>query len=953
MSRAKLLIASEQSVWLKFNEQKNELLAKLKARSYAKDIIVFGSLARGKEFPGDIDVYLDQSTQSMDEFIYSKTASELLWFSQKFYGSFDPFVLVSKGFIDGKAETLLITRNDYGTGWIKAKQARKILGDIQAQGVPLATIGVLKTAKEGENEDGYWAGENNGASGILPIARDTKRICLAWRNAETHTGDCWGTIGGAVKDDLTPEASAKAEMKEEVGYAGGVEMHAGWVFKDGDFAYHNYVGVVDHEFKFNPGSEHAWETDRITWETFDDIQQDMKSNPGDYHPEFINFFKNSHELIAGLVGEEKAKKASPDFGYSQYNDREKDLKQVRLVANGGEERFDVNCYFGEVSDDNRIGGGACVRTRLRREKAYQVSIVKINPAWRGTGLGQMLYDKLIEQARKRRARWLISDDMMSDDATNAWNRLSTRYPVDFSTKQFVLDLAPAAAKVADQQYEEWIGVDLDGTLAKNYEGPFDPLKIGDPVQLMVEKILFALADGKTVKVFTARMADKEKAEKIREVIGDYTEKHIGTRLDATNEKDPGCTEIWDDKARQVIEDTGVIVKAAGSHYPATPEWIDKAKAFLWEKWRERATEMGRPEPTDLNTACKFASLFAQNLFGGEVRGNREHQFLDTDEGIRVDLTDNLTAPAHHDKRFWLNPEHRESMQSIEPRVRKWVEEFRQRSSTTKTASPEAPDIELQNDCFDSHGGEVFCKLQAVENGDKTVGYVDYSLYEDEIHIKMIRVVEDSRRKGIATELLDRLRKDNPGYALNWGMMTDEGAALKAKVHQPQDEPPNRMLQELEASREDFVREAQEQYNDWPVPQFNNEPGEGGLAEQIADTLEWAVKHYTFGYGEVHQQGDDYVIDCSSSRGSARLSIPSGVFEERVGEQWRRKEGVTIQPQDIKIVAPSVKQSGNNKNPPGKAENTTYPEYSNGWALFPDQRGEEENVDVSKMIQPLV
>ena len=90
----------------------------------------------------------------------------------------------------------------------------------------------LKIAKEQElessdhtNDDGYWAGDNGQASGILPIAKDTGRICLAWRNEECHQGDCWGGIGGAVQKGKSPEESAKAEMAEETGYDGAIETH--------------------------------------------------------------------------------------------------------------------------------------------------------------------------------------------------------------------------------------------------------------------------------------------------------------------------------------------------------------------------------------------------------------------------------------------------------------------------------------------------------------------------------------------------------------------------------------------------------------------------------------------------------------------------------------------------------------------------------------------------------
>lgn len=186
-----------------------------------------------------------------------------------------------------------------------------------------------------DNADGYWAGEGNAASGILPIARNTKRICLAWRNAETHTGDCWGSIGGAVKDGKTPSESAKSELKEETGYTGGIELYPAYVFEDGAFRYFNLVGIVDHEFKLKPLSAHAWETDMIQWVSVDQLYVDMEENPDDYHPGMIQFLNNSRELIEKLVrGEGKT------AGWDNRWRKKHVLKPGTILYHGTPEEFE-------------------------------------------------------------------------------------------------------------------------------------------------------------------------------------------------------------------------------------------------------------------------------------------------------------------------------------------------------------------------------------------------------------------------------------------------------------------------------------------------------------------------------------------------------------------------------------------------------------------------------------
>src|SRR5208337_2533023 len=66
--------------------------------------------------------------------------------------------------------------------------------------------------------DQYWAGEGNAASGVLPVCPTKGTVCLAWRSQDVHTPNCWGTIGGAVKQGMGPQESAKSEMAEETGY---------------------------------------------------------------------------------------------------------------------------------------------------------------------------------------------------------------------------------------------------------------------------------------------------------------------------------------------------------------------------------------------------------------------------------------------------------------------------------------------------------------------------------------------------------------------------------------------------------------------------------------------------------------------------------------------------------------------------------------------------------------
>lgn len=109
----------------------------------------------------------------------------------------------------------------------------------------------------------------------------------------------------------------------------------------------------------------------------------------------------------------------------------------------------------------------------------------------------------------------------------------------------------------------WIGVDLDATLAR-YEGWVDELHIGPPVPAMLERVRCWVAAGRSVKVFTARVAPgalnldgtPRDVGPVVSAIKAWCQHHIGIELEVTCTKDFGCIEIWDDRCVQVEPNTG-------------------------------------------------------------------------------------------------------------------------------------------------------------------------------------------------------------------------------------------------------------------------------------------------------------------------------------------------------------------------------------------------------------
>lgn len=97
----------------------------------------------------------------------------------------------------------------------------------------------------------------------------------------------------------------------------------------------------------------------------------------------------------------------------------------------------------------------------------------------------------------------------------------------------------------------WIGVDLDGTLA-HYEGWKGIEHIGEPIPAMMDRVKRWLTEGRKVKIFTARVEDKQALSPIWA----WLKKHGIGELEVTNVKDFAMIELWDDRCVQVELNTG-------------------------------------------------------------------------------------------------------------------------------------------------------------------------------------------------------------------------------------------------------------------------------------------------------------------------------------------------------------------------------------------------------------
>ncbi len=110
-------------------------------------------------------------------------------------------------------------------------------------------------------------------------------------------------------------------------------------------------------------------------------------------------------------------------------------------------------------------------------------------------------------------------------------------------------------EAAVDRKSSWIGVDLDGTLAQDLGEPHG-YAIGPPIPEMVERVKAWLAEGIEVRIFTARVSKEEERSYQMLTIQHWCGEHIGRELKVTCIKDFNMWELWDDRAVQVVKNTG-------------------------------------------------------------------------------------------------------------------------------------------------------------------------------------------------------------------------------------------------------------------------------------------------------------------------------------------------------------------------------------------------------------
>lgn len=108
------------------------ILDAMSALPYAADIVVFGSMAKNADNPGDVDIAVRCDDQLYNDLHYpTRPYRDLINLARTHYGLLDPFLLF---------KNILVVRNDTATGWQRAHNTRSIRKEIVDNGRPLDDV---------------------------------------------------------------------------------------------------------------------------------------------------------------------------------------------------------------------------------------------------------------------------------------------------------------------------------------------------------------------------------------------------------------------------------------------------------------------------------------------------------------------------------------------------------------------------------------------------------------------------------------------------------------------------------------------------------------------------------------------------------------------------------------------------------------------------------------------
>lgn len=122
--------------------------------------------------------------------------------------------------------------------------------------------------RETLNKTGFWGKQG---AGCLIFCKENGKFLFPKRSFAVEQPGTYGTWGGAIDGDISPEEAVRQEVMEEAGYIGKMKLIPLYVFKKDSFQYFNFLAVIDTVFepKLN------WETESTVWASLYELPEPL------------------------------------------------------------------------------------------------------------------------------------------------------------------------------------------------------------------------------------------------------------------------------------------------------------------------------------------------------------------------------------------------------------------------------------------------------------------------------------------------------------------------------------------------------------------------------------------------------------------------------------------------------------------------------------------------------
>ena len=104
-------------------------------------------------------------------------------------------------------------------------------------------------------------------------------------------------------------------------------------------------------------------------------------------------------------------------------------------------------------------------------------------------------------------------------------------------------------------------------------------------------------------------------------------------------------------------------------------------------------------------------------------------------------------------------------------------------------------IKYENNYLGMNGPQHDLQVVARLDG-RVVGFISYTIYDEEIHIKHTEVAPEFRRQGIATSMYHLMESENPGLEVHSGMRTNDGDALWKSLKSSEEKKAYRLVDQM-------------------------------------------------------------------------------------------------------------------------------------------------------------